>query len=93
MCFIYSSIFFGSQSNLFLGASSADPNNPGATECGIDFHDNEYYTMNGSAFINCQKPALSLADWQKTGSAQNDSVAPIPDDDQIIQWAKEKLGM
>jgi hypothetical protein len=47
--------------------------------------------MNGSAFINCATPPLPLAKWQAGGSAQGDTAGPIPSDDQIIAWAREKL--
>lgn len=82
--------------NLFHGCDcpgNAPGNNTGQSECGINFHDNSYYTMNGSAFINCAKPPLPLEKWQKTGSAAGDTANPLPTDDEMMEWAREKLGL
>jgi len=51
-------------------------------------HNNNYFTPDGK-MTECKMP---LAKWQAQGHDQNSTVATHPTDDQIIQWAKDKLG-
>jgi|TARA_B110000902_G_scaffold255806_1_gene321638 hypothetical protein len=65
-------------------------NDPGG-ECGVSFANNEYYTMNGTASMNCNgKP--SWADWTgKHGNDAGSTLGGLPSDDQLIEWARAKL--
>ena len=83
--------------NLFHGCDcpgKTAPDGSGSSECGISFADNQYFTANGSAFVACKKPMPTLQEWQKTtGSDKGSTSSVMPSDDQIMAWAKEKLGM
>ena len=75
------------------GPSWAPGDESPAAECGITFSANEYYTMNGTAYLNCDdKP-----DWGEwTGTLGNDkgsTLSALPSDDDLMKWARAKLDM
>ena len=51
-------------------------------------HDNAYYTADG----NITECGMSLQAWQAKGNDKGSTVARYPKDDEIIGWAKAKLG-
>ena len=79
------------------GKATNPPWKPGTndpqSECGVDFADNSYYTMNGTAKMSCgDNPDWD--DWQhKYGSDSGSTLQGLPSDDELIGWAREKLGM
>lgn len=75
------------------GPSWAPGDRDPAAECGITFSGNQYYTMNGTAYLNCDdKP-----DWEEwTGKLDNDkgsTLSGLPSDDDLMKWARAKLDM
>lgn len=50
-------------------------------------HDNEYFTPNGTV----QECNMDLQEWQEKGEDKGSSVAKLPKDDEIINWAKKLL--
>lgn len=49
---------------------------------------NAYYTASGSV----KECGMPLVDWQAQGGDVGSTVGPYPTDDEIISWAKAKLG-
>lgn len=69
-------------------ASDLDSRPP--TECGVAFGDNEYFTANGSATMN--KCGDFEADWRAKNEPTS-NISSLPSDEQLLGWAREKLGM
>jgi len=69
-------------------ASDLDSRPP--TECGVSFANNEYYTPNGSATFN--RCGDFEADW-KPKNEPTSTIGELPSDEQLLGWAREKLGM
>ena len=53
-----------------------------------ELYDNRYFTPTGEV-NECGEP---LAQWQKEGNDKGSTVAKLPEDKEIIQWAKTLLG-
>ena len=69
------------------GVSQCDPEY-------VKFHDNKYYSPNGNASLNCGGKALSIPDVQKQhGIELGSTFAALPTDEEIIKWAKDRLGL
>lgn len=71
--------------------NASDPDGPGPQkECGVKFGHNEYFTHNGSATAN----HCGDFDTEWKGKNEPDStIGSLPTDEQLLEWAKEKLNM
>jgi len=62
-------------------------------------HSNEVYNRDASVTVTCgyygpaSKTTVSLKKFQAAGLMQNVTAHPLPDDQQVINWAKSALGM
>lgn len=55
---------------------------------------NRYFSPNGNATVDCSGHPYSIADAQALFKVELGSTAgPLPTDDEIVGWAKEKLGL
>ena len=55
---------------------------------------NRYYSPNGNATVDCGGEPLSIAAAQARFKVELGSTAgPLPTDEEILGWAKEKLGV
>eukprot|EP00039_Didymoeca_costata_P013183 m.196382 g.196382 ORF g.196382 m.196382 type:complete len:799 (+) comp15699_c0_seq3:667-3063(+) len=73
---------------------SGSRDDPGPREeCGVYFHDNEYFGIDQNLTMTCSNPPLSFQQWQADGQDVNSKEWAIPTDDQLIYWARERLGM
>jgi len=52
---------------------------------------NHFYTANGTAIIHCSGTVLTLNDYKKLGYDLGSTVDKLPDDDEVISWAKKLL--
>ena len=71
--------------------NASDPGGPGPQkECGVKFGHNEYFTHNGSATAN--QCGDFDTEW-KDKNEPDSTIASLPTDEQLLEWAKEKLDM
>jgi hypothetical protein len=67
-----------------------DPSNV-AGSMYIQLHDNEYFTFNGKAQVNCGGYNVSLSDLQKAGYDLGSTVSVFPEDAKVVSWAHDLL--
>ena len=68
-----------------------DPDNLNAT---MDVSaNNQYFTADGTAKINCGKETWDLKEWQAKGYDVGSSVSALPSAAQIVAWGEALLGL
>lgn len=81
----------------FVTAATGLDNVGGVSQCDpafVNFHDNKYFSPNGNATLNCGGKALSIPEVQKKhGIEIGSTFAALPTDQEIIAWAKDRLGL
>jgi len=70
--------------------NASDPDASIGGECGVTFGNNEYFTHNASATVN------RCGDFDTVWKANNEpssNISMLPSDDELLGWARAKLGM
>jgi len=76
----------------YISHSGCDPSNPSPKTLSIT-HDNRVYNQNSQASILCNDKIFTEIQWQQLGFDLGSTAYPLPQDEDVISWAKNLLNI